>query len=83
MTVKLLGAIFVLFVRQFRKPSWRPFRGFLFSFIASSAFYPIIYASWQYGYREMSDAAGASRYAWTVLTYLVAVITYAVSPVRP
>jgi hypothetical protein len=45
LAAQLMAAIFVLFVRRFRQPEWRPLRGFLFSFMASSALYPIIYAS--------------------------------------
>lgn len=48
-----MGAIFVLFVRRFRQPAWRPLRGFLFSFMASSAFYPIIYAGFLKKYSQI------------------------------
>ena len=75
---QLTAAIIVLFVRRFRQPAWRPLRGFLFSFMASSAFYPIIYACFQNGYRQMNVEAGATRYALTVVTYLTAVTMYAV-----
>lgn len=74
-----MAVIFVLFVRRFRNSEWRPFRGLLFSFMASSAFYPIIYACFSNGYRQMDIQAGASRYAATVLLYLTAVTIYAVS----
>ena len=74
-----MAAIFVLFVRRFRKPAWRPFRGFLFSFMASSAFYPIIYGCFLNGYRQMDIEAGATSYALTILLYLTAVTIYSVS----
>ena len=74
-----MAVVFVLFVRRFRNSAWRPFRGLLFSFMASSAFYPIIYACFLNGYRQMDIQAGASRYAVTVLLYLTAVTIYGVS----
>lgn len=79
LVAQVTAAIVVLFVRRFRRPAWRPFRGFLFSFMASSAFYPIIYACFQRGYRQMDVEAGATRYAWTVVVYLTAVTMYGVS----
>ena len=74
-----MAVIFVLFVRRFRNLAWRPFRGLLFSFMASSAFYPIIYACFLNGYRQMDIEAGANRYVVTVLLYLTAVTIYGVS----
>ena len=47
--------------------------------MASSAFYPIIYACFLNGYRQMDIQAGANRYAVTVLLYLTAVTIYGVS----
>ena len=47
--------------------------------MASSAFYPIIYACFLNGYRQMEIQAGADRYAVTVLLYLTAVAIYSVS----
>jgi hypothetical protein len=47
--------------------------------MASSAFYPITYASFRHGYSQMDTEAGASRYLLTVLVYLTAVTIYAVS----
>ena len=47
--------------------------------MASSAFYPIIYACFLNGYRQMDIQAGADRYAVTVLLYLTAVTIYGVS----
>lgn len=76
LAAQLIAAIFVLFVRRVRQPAWRPLRGFLFSFMASSAFYPIIYACFANGYRQMDLEAGATRYAATVLVYLSAVTIY-------
>ena len=61
----------------------KPLRGFVFSFMASSAFYPVIVASFQHGYRQMDLEAGATRYALTVLTYLLAVTVYAVRTSYP
>ena len=46
--------------------------------MASSAFYPITYACYLHGYNQMDDEAGASRYALTVVVYVVAVTIYAV-----
>ena len=68
----------MLFVPRFRQPSYRAIRGFLFSFMASSAFYPIIYACFVHGYRQMDLEAGANRYLLTFVTYLTAVTIYAV-----
>jgi adiponectin receptor len=78
LAAQFVAIIFVLFVRRFRKPAWRPLRGFLFSFMASSAFYPIIYACYLHGYDQMNVEAGAWRYALTVIIYLTAVTIYAV-----
>ena len=47
--------------------------------MASSAFYPIIYACVIHGYKQMDVEAGATRYAVTVLVYLTAVTIYGVS----
>jgi len=74
-----MAAIFVLFVRRFRQPAWRPLRGFLFSFMASSAFYPIIYARFLKEYSRIDTEAGASRYVLTVFVYVTAVTFYSVS----
>lgn len=78
LAAQFVAVIFVLFVRRFRQPAWRPLRGFIFSFMASSAFYPIMYACYLHGYNQMDDEAGASRYALTVLVYVTAVTIYAV-----
>lgn len=74
-----MAAIFVLFVRRFRQPAWRPLRGFLFSFMASSALYPIIYAGFLKGCSQIDTEAGASRYALIVFVYVTAVTFYGVS----
>ena len=74
----MAAAITVLFVPRLRRPAWRPVRGVLFSFMASSAFYPIIYACFIHGYRQMDIEAGATRYLLTIGVYLTAVTTYAV-----
>ena len=47
--------------------------------MASSAFYPIIYACFLNGYCQMDIEAGANRYAVTVVLYLIAVTVYVVS----
>ena len=47
--------------------------------MASSSFYPIIYACFVHGYSQMDIEAGATRYAVTVLVYLSAVTIYGVS----
>lgn len=47
--------------------------------MASSAFYPIIYACFRHGYSQMDVEAGASRYAVTILVYLSGVTIYGVS----
>ena len=47
--------------------------------MASSSFYPIIYACYLYGYEQMDREAGATRYLLTILIYLTAVTVYAVS----
>jgi hypothetical protein len=46
--------------------------------MASSAFYPIIYACFLHGYVRMDREAAALRYALTVVVYLTAVTIYAV-----
>lgn len=76
---QLLAAIVVLFVPRFRRPSFRHIRGILFSFMASSAFYPIVYACFIDGYSQTDVEAGANRYVFTVVTYVSAVTIYAVS----
>jgi len=47
--------------------------------MASSAFYPIIYAGFLKGYSQIDTEAGASRYALTVFVYVTAVTFYSVS----
>lgn len=74
-----MAAIFVLFVRRFSQLAWRPFRGFLFSFMASSAFCPIIYAGCSKEYIKIDTEAGASRCALTVFVYVTAVTSYGVN----
>lgn len=49
--------------------------------MASSAFYPIIYACFLHGYRQMDYEAAALRYTLTTVVYLTAVTIYAVSGV--
>ncbi|CAF9916216.1 MAG: hypothetical protein HETSPECPRED_002796 [Heterodermia speciosa] len=74
---QILAAIAIFLVPAFRARSMKPLRGFVFSFMASAAFYPIIAACFLHGYRIMDREAGATRYALTVLTYLLAVTIYA------
>ena len=62
-------AVFVLFVKKFRTPKFRPFRGFLFSFMASSAVYPIIYSLFKDGWTKANNEYAAARYALTILVY--------------
>jgi hypothetical protein len=57
----------------------RPLRGFVFSVMASSAFYPIIIKIFQVGWSCADTEYGASLYALTILIYLCSVTTYAVS----
>lgn len=79
LVAQVVAAICVLFVPRFRQPSYRAIRGLLFSFMASSAFYPIIYACFIHGYGQMDVEAGANRYLLTIVTYVTAVTIYAVS----
>ena len=76
---QIAAAVAIFLVPAFRARKMKPLRGFVFSFMASSAFYPIIIACFQHNYSRMDLEAGATRYAMTVLTYLLAVTTYAVS----
>ena len=75
---QILAAIAIFLVPAFRARSMKPLRGFVFSFMASAAFYPIIAACFLHGYRVMDREAGATRYVLTVLTYLLAVTIYVV-----
>ena len=79
MLAQSLAAVFVLFVKRFRTPAWRPLRGLLFSFMASSAFYPIVVAVVQMGWTKADTEYGASLYALTILIYVSSVAVYAVS----
>ena len=47
--------------------------------MASSAFYPIVYACIVHSYGKMDIEAGATRYAATVFVYLCAVTIYGVT----
>ncbi|CAD6590166.1 MAG: hypothetical protein ASARMPRED_004598 [Alectoria sarmentosa] len=77
LAAQILVAVTVLFVRRFRKPAWRPLRGFLFSFMALTTFSPLFYAYSVYGYRQLDIEAGANRYVATTLLYASAVVIYA------
>ncbi|KAL8790248.1 MAG: hypothetical protein Q9195_006471 [Heterodermia aff. obscurata] len=70
---QILAAVAIFLIPGFRARSMKPLRGFVFSVMASAAFYPIIAACLLHG----GEAVGARRYALTVLTYLVAVTIYA------
>ncbi|KAL4907174.1 hemolysin-III related-domain-containing protein [Aspergillus multicolor] len=74
---QFLAAIFVLFVKRFRTSAWRPLRGLLFSFMTSSAFYPIIISVLQNGWAKADAEYGASLYALTILIYVSSVFVYA------
>ncbi|RDW76178.1 hypothetical protein BP5796_06999 [Coleophoma crateriformis] len=78
LAAQLSGAIFVLSIRKFRTPAWRPIRGLLFSFMASSAFYPIIIAICQVGWKRANIEYGASSYMLTIIIYLISVTIYAI-----
>lgn len=54
-------------------------RSFVFSVMASSAFYPIIIKVFQVGWKRADTEYGASFYGWTILIYLCSVMIYAVS----
>jgi len=56
----------------------RSLRGFVFSVMASSAFYPIIIKVFQVGWSRANAEYGASLYGLTILIYLCSVTTYAV-----
>ncbi|KAK8108950.1 hypothetical protein PG984_014751 [Apiospora sp. TS-2023a] len=60
----------------------RHVRGFVFSVMASSAFYPIIIKIFQVGWSRADTEYGASLYAWTILIYLCSVTIYAVSVLK-
>lgn len=79
LAAQLFAAILMLFVRRFRRPSYRPVRGIFFSFMASSAFYPFIYGCSIHDYARMDIEAGANRYLLTIITYLSAVTIYTMS----
>ncbi|KAJ8068324.1 hypothetical protein OCU04_003886 [Sclerotinia nivalis] len=55
----------------------RLLRGFVFSVMASSAFYPIMIKIFQVGWSQASAEYGASLYSWTILIYLCSVTIYA------
>lgn len=54
-------------------------RGFVFSVMASSAFYPIIVKIFQVGWSRANTEYGASYYVLTIFIYLCSVTVYAVS----
>jgi len=76
---QLLGAIFTLFVPRFRTPAWRPFRAAMFVFMASSGFYPIIYATYAHGLRRTVVEGGALYHMLAALFYSSGAVIYAVS----
>lgn len=79
LNAQTLAAIIVLFVPRFRAPEWSTIRAFFFVFMGSSAFYPIIYATYLYGFERMNHEAGASFYLLAALLYLAGAVIYAVS----
>ncbi|KAI9154661.1 HlyIII-domain-containing protein [Paramyrothecium foliicola] len=77
LTAQFIAAILVLFVKSFQAHKMRPLRGFVFSVMASSAFYPIAIKIMQVGWSRAATEYGASLYALTLLIYLCSVIIYA------
>ncbi|KAK7909096.1 HlyIII-domain-containing protein [Apiospora marii] len=75
---QLMAAMLALFSKSFQASNMRHVRGFVFSVMASSAFYPIIIKISQVGWSRANEEYGASLYAWTILIYLCSVTIYAV-----
>lgn len=73
-----MAAMLALFSESFQASNMRHVRGFVFSVMASSAFYPIIIKISQVGWSRADTEYGASLYAWTILIYLCSVTIYAV-----
>lgn len=73
-----MAAMLALFSKTFQASNMRHVRGFVFSVMASSAFYPIIIKIFQVGWSRADTEYGASLYAWTILIYLCSVTIYAV-----
>jgi adiponectin receptor len=78
LVAQFLAALAALFSKSFQAPKMRPLRGFVFSVMASSAFYPIIIKIIQVGWTQANTEYGASFYGWTILIYLCSVTIYAV-----
>jgi len=77
LTAQFCAALLALFSKSFQAPKMRPLRGFVFSVMASSAFYPIIIKLFQVGWSRANAEYGASLYGLTILIYLCSVTTYA------
>ncbi|KAK8132313.1 ADIPOR-like receptor SPBC12C2.09c [Apiospora kogelbergensis] len=75
---QFMAAMLALFSKSFQASDMRALRGFVFSVMASSAFYPIIIRIFQVGWTRANMEYGASLYAWTILIYLCSVTIYAV-----
>ncbi|CAN8103995.1 unnamed protein product [Discula destructiva] len=77
LVAQLLAALAALFSKSFQAPKMRPLRAFVFSFMASSAFVPIIVKIAQVGWTRANTEYGASLYGWTIFIYLCSVTIYA------
>ena len=72
--------MFLLFVSAFRTPRFRAIRGFLFSFLASSAFYPIFVSIYLDGWAKANEEYAAERYILAIIIYVSSVTIFAVRP---
>ncbi|KAL2066165.1 hypothetical protein VTL71DRAFT_2236 [Oculimacula yallundae] len=77
LTAQTIAAILALFSTSFRAPKMQALRGFVFSTMASSAFFPIIIKIFQVGWTRANTEYGASSYIWTIIIYLSSVTVYA------
>ncbi|CAG8955493.1 hypothetical protein HYFRA_00010360 [Hymenoscyphus fraxineus] len=70
------AGLLILFSKTFQSSKMRALRGFVFSVMASSAFYPIIIKIFQVGWTRANAEYGASLYGLTIIIYLCSVTTY-------
>ncbi|CAG8971700.1 hypothetical protein HYALB_00003168 [Hymenoscyphus albidus] len=70
LAAQFCAALLVLFSKTFQSSKMRAFRGFVFSVMASSAFYPIIIKIFQVGWTQANAEYGASLYGLTIIIYL-------------